>query len=93
MTVPQPPRTISGVVLSEEGTPTKDAVVSLTSGPVPLPDIAAVTGEDGAFTLTAPATGQYAVTVVYPEGRQEIRTVEVPEPATDVALEVRPAAG
>jgi hypothetical protein len=93
MTGLQPPRTISGVVLSEEGTPIKDAVVSLTSGPVPLPDIAAVTGDDGEFTMTAPAVGQYAVTVVYPDGRQERRTVEVPEPATDVALEVRPVGG
>jgi hypothetical protein len=90
MTSPEVPRTIRGVVLSEDGRPATDVVVGLASGPVPLPDIAAVTGERGDFILTAPAVGQYVVTVSYPDGRQESRTLDVAEEDTEVALQVRP---
>lgn len=90
MTGPQVPRTIRGVVLSENGQPAADVVVGLASGPVPLPDIAAVTGEQGDFILAAPAVGQYVVTVSYPDGRQESRTLDVAAEDTEVALEVRP---
>jgi len=90
MTSPQVPRTIRGVVLSEDGQPAADVVVGLTGGTVPLPDIAAVTGEHGDFILTAPAVGQYVVTVSYPDGRQESRTLDVVAEDTEVALEVRP---
>lgn len=91
MRSPQVPRTIRGVVLSEDGQPAMEVVVSLTSGPVPLPDIAAVTGEQGDFILTAPAAGQYVVTVSYPDGKRESRTLDVAEHATEVELEVRPS--
>lgn len=90
MTSPQAPRTIRGVVLSEDGRPATDVVVGLASGPVPLPDIAAVTGERGDFILTAPAAGQYVVTVSFPDGAQERVTVQVAEEDTEVALQVRP---
>ena len=90
MTSIQRPRVIRGVVFSEEGEPAKDVVVSLTSAPVPVPDIAALTGEAGDFALAAPATGEYVVTVSYPSGRQESRTVEVTEESADLTLEVRP---
>lgn len=93
MASPQVPRTIRGVVLSEDGQPALDAVVALTGGPVPLADIAAVTGERGIFILTAPAAGRYVVTVSYPNGRQESRTVEVAEDDTEVTVEVRPRGG
>lgn len=90
MTSPQVPRTIRGVVLSEDGQPVIDVVVGVTSGPVPLPDIAAVTGEQGDFILAAPAVGQYVLTVSYPDGTQENRTLHVADEDTEVALEVRP---
>ena len=90
MTTPQAPRTIRGVVLSEDGQPALDVVVGLTGGPLPLADIAAVTGEQGIFILTAPAAGRYVVTVSYPNGQQETRTLEVAEDDTEVTLEVRP---
>lgn len=90
MTSAQAPRTIRGVVLSEDGRPAPDVVVVLASGPVPLPDIAAVTGERGDFVLTAPADGEYVVTVSFPDGAQESRAVQVAEEDAEVALQVRP---
>ena len=90
MTSRQRPRTIRGVVLLEDGRPATDVVVGVASGPVPLPDIAAITGEQGDFILAAPAVGQYVLTVSYPDGTQENRTLHVAEEDTEVALEVRP---
>jgi hypothetical protein len=86
----RPPWVIRGVVFSEEGEPASGVVVSLTSAPVPVPDIAALTGEAGDFMLSAPVTGEYVVTISYPDGRQERRTVEVTEESAGVTLEVRP---
>jgi protocatechuate 3,4-dioxygenase beta subunit len=55
------PSVISGVVLSPDGKPVSNARVYFTAGPVPLPEIAAVTDNSGAFTLTAPAPGEYVI--------------------------------
>ena len=52
---PQSPGVIRGVVLSEAGEPAAEATVSLSSAPVPVPDMAALTGETGEFALAAPA--------------------------------------
>jgi hypothetical protein len=52
---------ISGVVRSPDGKPVSNARVYFTAGPVPLPDIAALTDSNGAFSLTAPAPGEYVV--------------------------------
>jgi hypothetical protein len=37
------------------------ARVAFAGGPVPLPDIAALTSREGAFALSAPADGRYVV--------------------------------
>jgi hypothetical protein len=55
------PSVISGVVRSPDGKPVSNARVYFTAGPVALPEIAAVTDESGAFSLTAPAPGEYVV--------------------------------
>ena len=52
---------ISGVVRDSYGNPIVQARVYFTNGPVPLPDIAALTNKDGAFSLTAPAAGSYTI--------------------------------
>jgi hypothetical protein len=52
---------ISGVVQDLHGKPIAQAPVYFTNGPVPLPDIAALTDEEGAFTLTAPTRGSYTI--------------------------------
>ena len=55
------PGLIRGVVVAADGRPVAGARVFFRAGPGFLPDIAAVTGEDGAFTLTAPQEGTYQV--------------------------------
>ena len=55
------PSVISGVVHDPRGEPVANARVYFTDGPVPLPDIAALTDSGGAFSLTAPAPGKYVI--------------------------------
>jgi hypothetical protein len=52
---------VAGRVLGASGTPLADARVAFAEAPVPVPDIAAVTGPDGGFALSAPAHGRYVV--------------------------------
>lgn len=55
---------ISGVVKDNNGNAIPGARVSFISGPVPLPDIAAVTDNNGSFVISAPVTGDYVIEVV-----------------------------
>jgi Carboxypeptidase regulatory-like domain len=55
------PGVISGVVRSPNGKPIANARVYFTAGPVPLPEIAALTDGSGAFSLTAPVPGEYVI--------------------------------
>jgi protocatechuate 3,4-dioxygenase beta subunit len=54
---------LSGTVHDPEGRPVAGARVLFTSAPAALPDIAALTGKDGAFTLSAPQPGPYELAV------------------------------
>ncbi|WP_395928705.1 carboxypeptidase-like regulatory domain-containing protein [Arthrobacter sp. RT-1] len=56
-----PPLIISGVVWNTPGMPVANARVYFVEGPGSLPDIAALSGSDGKFTLTAPEPGQYTI--------------------------------
>lgn len=79
-------RAIVGVVTDAEGEPVPGAVISLTAGPVPLPDIAMLTGEDGSFSITAPMPGTYELACNFDDGRSLRARVEV---APDAAEQVR----
>jgi hypothetical protein len=59
--MPQSPSVVSGVVRGPDGKPLSNARVYFTAGPVPLPEIAALTDASGAFSLTAPAPGEYVI--------------------------------
>ncbi len=52
---------ISGVVQDAHGHPIAQARVYFTNGPVPLPDMAALTDKEGAFSLAAPVVGSYTI--------------------------------
>ena len=85
------PPEIAGVVVDAEGNPVEEARVHFVEGPVPLPDIAALTDSGGRFVLSAPTPGTYRLGVASegPAGYlQETTTVEVGE-ARSVDLEVR----
>ena len=55
---------IFGVVKDDDSNPVPNARVSFVVGPVPLPDIAALTDIKGNFTLSAPVAGEYVISVV-----------------------------
>ena len=59
--MPNAPGIVAGVVTDRDGKPVTAARVSFAAGPVALPDIAALTDSRGAFTLSAPAPGNYTV--------------------------------
>ncbi|MBF6049385.1 hypothetical protein GO001_30055 [Streptomyces sp. NRRL B-1677] len=58
---PAPAGVIRGTVRDAAGAPVAGARVAFTDGPVPLPDVAAVTDGEGRFALTAPAAGTYTL--------------------------------
>lgn len=68
---------INGTVTDPSGRPVVGATVLIASAPTPVPDIAALTGADGAFSIAVPAPGAYRLVV-----RSEVDLVEV---AVDVA--------
>lgn len=50
---------VRGVVHSADGELVDGAVVVFLAAPVDVPDIAAVTGDDGSFVVAVPAPGRY----------------------------------
>ena len=68
---------IRGAVHDQQSLPLAGARVYFLSGPVPLPDVAAMTGPDGGFTLTAPVPGTYTIQCTLADGRSEHRSVSV----------------
>ena len=79
---------ISGVVRDSRGQPVAGARVSFAEGPVPLPDIAALTGDDGSFVLSAPAPGTYRIDC-YADGFAPEHTSVTTRPATPVTVAIR----
>ena len=85
------PPEITGVVVDAEDNPVEEARVYFVVGPVPLPDIAALTDSSGRFALSAPVSGTYQLGVASegPAGLvQEMSTVEVGE-EQELALEIQ----
>jgi hypothetical protein len=85
------PPEIAGVVVDAEGNPVEEARVYFVEGPVPLPDIAALTDSSGRFALSVPTAGTYQLGIASegPAGLlHETTTVEVGE-VRSVDLEIR----
>ncbi len=59
--MPQNAAVIAGRVRGPDARPVAQARVYFLDGPAPFPDVAALTGEDGTFTLAAPAPGTYTI--------------------------------
>jgi Carboxypeptidase regulatory-like domain len=77
---------ISGVVTGPEG-PLALARVMVEQAPAPVPDIAALTGEDGGFAIGTVGPGRY-VLVVQADGYPPVRR-EVAVSRRDVTVDVR----
>ena len=52
---------IRGHVADEGGGAVAGAAIYVSASPRPMPDIAQLTGDDGTFTLAAPAPGRYVI--------------------------------
>ena len=52
---------VSGRVLDAAGAPVEHARVGFADAPLPVADVAALTGPDGRFALSAPGPGRYAI--------------------------------
>jgi hypothetical protein len=68
---------ISGAIFDEKERPIPQARVYFTNSPVALPDIAALTGSDGAFRLSVPATGLYTIACAAEDYWPAAATVQV----------------
>lgn len=80
---------IRGMVRDQDGRPLADARVFLGTGPVPLPDIATITGADGAFALSAPVPGEYSILCSLADGRSDTRNITVSQGSdVEVAFEM-----
>lgn len=72
-----PPAIIDGVISDEDGRALADVTVAFSSTPVAVPDIAALTGPDGRFAVTAPASGTYTLVAAADGYATEHVTVQV----------------
>jgi hypothetical protein len=68
---------LAGVVLGPAGEPVPLARVFVASGPVPVPDIAALTDAEGRFAMSLPAAGTYEVAYAAEGYASASTTVEV----------------
>ena len=75
--MPASPAVIVGRVIGPGGKPIANARVYFTRGPVPLPEIAALTDDSGGFSLTAPAPGKYVLAAAAEGLTDSSATVEV----------------
>lgn len=66
---------ITGVVTDPSGRRLAGVVVVIAASPVPVPDIAALTGEDGRFSITVPVPGVYRLLVRGEQASSEIQVV------------------
>ena len=80
------PLPLSGQVLDAAGRPVAGAVLAWVAGPVPLPDIALLSGADGSFTITAPVAGRYLLACNSDQHGQLQSAVDVAIGASAVVL-------
>ena len=79
---------IRGRVFDAQGRPVRGAAIYVESAPVALPDIAAASDDDGAFTLALPAVGRYTIGAnAGGHGRASI-DVDIQHPGEERRIEV-----
>ena len=87
------PTVVSGQVRDGGGNAVPGARVFFSNGPVALADVAALTGPEGQFTLSAPMPGSYTVVCAADGFQQRSLTVAVGTdiPAEELKFELTPA--
>ncbi|MET0143653.1 MAG: carboxypeptidase-like regulatory domain-containing protein [Ilumatobacteraceae bacterium] len=68
---------IQGVVTDDAGRPLDEVAVAVESAPGPVQEIAALTGPDGRFAISAPVLGSYTIVATAPDSRVGRVTVEL----------------
>ncbi len=68
---------IHGVVIDEDEEPVEWASVLFIDGPIPLPDVAVVSNENGGFILTAPVAGSYRILCLAPDRETTELTIDI----------------
>jgi len=71
------PIVVTGTVRDLKGHAIAGARISFVEGPIPLPDIAALTAANGTFSLTAPIAGTYRITCHADGFASQSRTITV----------------
>ncbi len=79
------PLVLTGTVTDPSGRPVAGARVALAAGPAPVPDVAALTGDDGGFSFGVPVPGSYRVEAFADQGGAG-RSVEVLPEGTEPLL-------
>ena len=79
---------INGTVRAPGAGPVAEARVLFTAAPVPVPDIAQLTDDDGRFTLYAPVPGRYEVACHADGFQSAMVSVEVVEGGEAVWIDV-----
>jgi Carboxypeptidase regulatory-like domain len=82
------PIIVAGVVRGRADEQVPEARVFIAGGPVPVPDIAALTDADGRFTLSLPMQGSYEVACVAEGYAPSSTTIEVAD-NRDLRVELR----
>ena len=85
LTAPAPAALVRGEVRGVGGEPVEGARVSITSAPVPVPEVVTLTDVRGRFELAAPSAGEYAFTARAPAGSVTAR-VEIPAAPSSAPL-------
>ncbi len=72
------PHAVIGKVVDANGRPVPDARVFFVDGPVPYPEIAALSDAGGCFALSAPRDGSYVLGCATDAGANARVSVHVP---------------
>ena len=81
-----PGTVIRGTVRSRSGEPIVEARVYFTEAPAAMPDVAALTNDNGDFSLHAPVAGTYRIECTAEGSRQGSETVEATADQPEVRL-------
>ena len=80
---------VGGRVIDHDGRPVGGAAIMFSASPVPVPDIAELTGPDGRFTLGAPTPGRYVLSARASAGAPVTLEIDVgaaPPPDLEIVI-------
>lgn len=78
---------ITGRALRADGSPVSEARVFFAAAPVPLPDVATLTDDDGRYSLIAPAPGRYELVCQADDFDPATVAIDVPAHSGSIELD------